>query len=30
MLPVCFIQEEKKMEVKAGGRDIYTQVPAIS
>jgi hypothetical protein len=30
MLAVCVIQEENRMEVKVGSRDIYIQVPAIS
>jgi len=29
MPAVCSIQQEKRMEVLAGKRDIYTQVPAI-
>jgi hypothetical protein len=29
MLVVCYTPEEKRMEVKAGRRDIYTQIPAI-
>jgi hypothetical protein len=29
MLAVCLAGEEKRMEVKAGRRDIYTLVPAI-
>ena len=30
MLALCSIRKEKRMDVKAGRRDIYTQVPAIS
>jgi hypothetical protein len=30
VLGVSLIQEEKRMEVKAGRRDIYTRVPAFS
>jgi hypothetical protein len=30
MLSVCIIREEKRKEVSAGTRDIYTRVPAIS
>jgi len=30
MRSVCIIQEEKRKEVYAGRRDIYTRVPAIS
>jgi hypothetical protein len=29
MLSVCIILQEKRMEMKAGRSDIYTQVPAI-
>jgi hypothetical protein len=29
MLAVCSILEEKRMEVKLGGRDIYTRVPVV-
>jgi len=30
MLSVCIKREEKRMEVEAGRRDIYTQVLAMS
>jgi hypothetical protein len=30
MLSVCIIREEKRKEVLAGRRDIYTSVPASS
>jgi hypothetical protein len=30
MLSVCIIREDKRTEMKAGRRDIYTRVPAIS
>jgi hypothetical protein len=29
MLTVCYIREEKRMEVKAGRMDTYTGVPVI-
>jgi hypothetical protein len=30
MLSVCILQEETRMEVYAGRRDVYTGLPAIS